>query len=66
MIKEDIDIQNTIYNITQKYNIKTKDFFKILYQIIISSNNGPKISKLINDIGKQKVTKNIFSNINEK
>ncbi len=66
MIKEDIDIQNTIYNITQKYNIKTKDFFKILYQIIISSNNGPKISKLINDIGKQQVTKNIFSHINEK
>ena len=59
--KQDLndDILNIIYKISKKHNIKLKNFFIILYQIIISSNSGPRIDKLINDIGKNKVAESI-------
>lgn len=63
--RDNEDIKNIIYNITKTHGIKIKDFFKILYQIILSSNNGPKINKLINDIGRQQVVKNIYEQLNK-
>ena len=54
------DLQNTIYNIAKENNIQPKDFFIILYQIIINANRGPKIGPFIIDIGRKKVA-NIIS-----
>lgn len=53
--KEPEDIQNTIYNIAKNNNIQPKDFFMILYQIILGTTRGPKIGPLISDIGRKKV-----------
>jgi len=38
------DLQNTIYQIAKKNNVQPKDFFKILYQIILSTTRGPNRS----------------------
>ncbi len=53
------DLQNSIYQIAKSNQIPPKDFFRILYQIIISANQGPKIGPFILDIGKTKVAKTL-------
>ena len=45
------DIQNTIYQIAKSNGMQPKDFFKILYQIILGTSRGPKIGPFISDIG---------------
>jgi lysyl-tRNA synthetase class 1 len=39
--------------------VQPKDFFKILYQIILGTSRGPKIGPFISDIGRKKVAKTI-------
>ena len=55
------DLQNTIYQIAKKNNVQPKDFFKILYQIILSTTRGPKIGPFIADIGRKKVSQTLSS-----
>ena len=57
------DLQNSIYNIAKENQIQPKDFFKILYQIILSKDRGPKIGPFIEDIGKKKVADTISKHI---
>jgi len=52
---EPIDLQNDIYQIARSNGVQPKDFFKILYQIILASDRGPKIGPFIIDIGRKKV-----------
>ena len=49
------DLQNSIYSIAKENQVRPKDFFKLLYQIILSTDRGPKIGPFIEDIG----TKNV-------
>jgi len=53
------DLQNSIYSIAKENQVQPKDFFRILYQIILSTNRGPKIGPFIEDIGKKKVAESI-------
>ena len=53
------DIQNTIYQIAKSYNIEPRDFFKVLYQIILGTSRGPKIGPFISDIGRKQVAKKL-------
>lgn len=55
------DLQNTIYQIAKKNDVQPKDFFKILYQIILSTSRGPKIGPFIVDIGRKKVSQTLSS-----
>lgn len=50
------DLQNAIYNIAKSNGVQPKDFFKILYQIILASDRGPKLGPFILDIGREKAT----------
>ena len=61
--KEPEDIQNTIYQIAKSNNIQPKEFFKILYQIILGTSRGPKIGPFISDIGRKKVSNSILEHI---
>ena len=61
--KEVEDLQNVIYNISKENNVQPKDFFMILYQIVINANRGPKIGPFILDIGRKKVAQTIFRHI---
>jgi lysyl-tRNA synthetase class 1 len=53
------DIQNTIYQIAKSNDVQPKDFFKILYQIILGTSRGPKIGPFISDIGRKQVAKTL-------
>jgi len=53
------DLQNSIYSIAKENQVQPKDFFRILNQIILSTNRGPKIGPFIEDIGKKKVAESI-------
>jgi len=55
------DLQNDIYQIAKKNDVQPKDFFKTLYQIILSTNRGPKIGPFIVDIGRKKIAKTLSS-----
>lgn len=57
------DIQNTIYQVAKKNEIKPKDFFQILYQIILGTTRGPKIGPFISDIGRKKVSEMILQHL---
>ncbi|MGI0022709.1 MAG: lysine--tRNA ligase, partial [Nitrososphaeraceae archaeon] len=52
---EPTDLQNSIYQIAKDNSVQPKDFFKVLYQIILASERGPKIGPFIIDIGRKKV-----------
>jgi len=53
------DLQNAIYQIAKGDDIEPKEFFKVLYQIILSTTRGPKIGPFILDIGKKNVADKI-------
>jgi lysyl-tRNA synthetase class 1 len=55
------DIQNSIYQISKANKIEPKDLFKTLYQIILSTDRGPRIGPFINDIGRKKVAQTLYS-----
>lgn len=61
--KEPEDLQNTIYNISKENNVAPKEFFMVLYQIIIGASRGPKIGPFIIDIGRKKVAQTILRHI---
>jgi lysyl-tRNA synthetase class 1 len=61
--KEPEDLQNAIYNIAKENNVQPKDFFMVLYQIIINASRGPKIGPFIMDIGRKKVAQTISKHI---
>ena len=50
------DLQNAIYQIAKRNQIEPKDFFRTLYQIILSTTKGPKIGPFITDIGRKKIS----------
>ncbi len=57
--EEPEDIQNTIYQIAKSNDVQPKDFFKILYQILLGTSRGPKIGPFISDIGRKQVAKTL-------
>ncbi|MHA7647603.1 lysine--tRNA ligase [Nitrosopumilus sp. S4] len=57
--EEPEDIQNTIYQIAKSNDVQPKDFFKVLYQIILGTSRGPKIGPFISDIGRKQVSKTL-------
>jgi lysyl-tRNA synthetase class 1 len=57
--EEPVDLQNTIYQIAKDNGMQPKDLFRVLYQIILASDRGPKIGPLIIDIGRKKIATSI-------
>jgi len=57
------DLQNSIYNIAKENQVQPRDFFKTLYQIILSTNRGPKIGPFIEDVGMKEVADKIYKHV---
>ncbi|MCF8884581.1 MAG: lysine--tRNA ligase [Nitrososphaerota archaeon] len=57
------DIQNMIFNTARKHDIPPPEFFKKLYQILLSRDYGPRLGPYIWDIGLDKVVKIIGETI---
>ena len=49
------DLQNSIYQVAKRHDIAPRDFFKILYNIILGTDRGPKIGPFILDVGRTNV-----------
>jgi lysyl-tRNA synthetase class 1 len=45
------DIQTLIYETSKKHEIQPRDFFKLLYKILINSDRGPKLGNYLVDLG---------------
>ncbi len=45
------DIQTLIYETSKKNGIEPKNFFRLLYQILINSDRGPKLGNYLVDLG---------------
>ena len=57
------DLQNSIYSIAKENQVQPKDFFRIIYRIIISGPRGPKLGPLIEKIGSKIVVERIKRNL---
>jgi lysyl-tRNA synthetase class 1 len=49
-------IQSSIFNIARRHGIEPKEFFKLLYTILIGSDHGPRLGPYIIDVGREKVS----------
>jgi lysyl-tRNA synthetase, class I len=45
------NIQTLIYETSKKHGIEPKNFFRLLYQILINSERGPKLGNYLVDLG---------------
>lgn len=45
------DLQNSIYLISKEHDVAPRDFFRMLYNIILGTDRGPRIGPFILDIG---------------
>jgi lysyl-tRNA synthetase class 1 len=52
-------IQTAIFETARANQIKPRDFFKILYQILLNSNRGPKLGPYISTMGVKNVIKSL-------
>lgn len=46
------DMQNAVYTAARESGVAPRDFFRVLYQIILGTDRGPKIGPFIQDIGR--------------
>ena len=56
-------IQTAIFETARTNEIKPKDFFKLLYQILLNSNRGPKLGPYISTMGVINVIKSLKKNL---
>ncbi|MHA2472723.1 MAG: lysine--tRNA ligase, partial [Promethearchaeota archaeon] len=52
-------IQTAIFETARANQIKPRNFFKILYQILLNSNRGPKLGPYISTMGVENVIKSL-------
>jgi lysyl-tRNA synthetase class 1 len=53
------DIQTLIYETSKKHGIPPKNFFRLLYQILINSDRGPKLGNYLVDLGIDRTSETI-------
>ncbi len=58
-------IQNAIFQIARKHEIKPPNFFKTLYTILLGAPKGPRLGPYIVTMGKENVTKTLKKAIEE-
>jgi lysyl-tRNA synthetase class 1 len=61
--KNENGLQNQIFNTAKKYEIKPGRFFQLLYLILIGSPSGPRLGTYIFDLGIEKTTQILRSEI---
>ena len=62
-LKEAEDIQSAIFAIARENEIKIGEFFRLLYQILLNADRGPKLGPYIHTIGTEQTIKTIEKNL---
>ncbi|MCK5159147.1 MAG: lysine--tRNA ligase, partial [Candidatus Heimdallarchaeota archaeon] len=57
------DIQSKIFEIAREFKVKPGEFFKLLYQILLNTDRGPKLGPYIQTIGTKQAIKTIKKNL---
>ncbi len=56
-------IQSAIFETARNNNLKPRDFFKLLYQMLLNTDRGPKLGPYIHTIGTENVSKILKKNL---
>ena len=56
-------IQTAIFETAKSNNIKPRDFFKLLYQILLNTDRGPKLGPYIHTIGVDHIIETLNKNL---
>ena len=60
------EIQTKIYEIGKNHNFKNlREFFKLIYQVLLGQDTGPRLGSFIKVFGIEKTYKLIEKNIND-
>jgi lysyl-tRNA synthetase class 1 len=59
-------LQTKIFDIARNNNLKPAKFFKLIYQIILKSNRGPRLGPYIIEIGKEEVIRKLKEVVKDK
>ena len=62
-LKEAEDIQSAIFAIARESEINPREFFKLLYKILLNTDRGPKLGPYIHTIGTEQAIKTIKKNL---
>lgn len=57
------DIQSAIFQAARDSDIKPRDFFKLLYQLLLNTDRGPKLGPYIHTIGTKTIIKTLERNL---
>jgi len=56
-------IQNAIFETAKSHDIKPRDFFKLLYQLLLNTDRGPKLGPYIHTIGVEHIINTLNKNL---
>ena len=62
-LEDGVEPQMAIYTTAKEAGLKPRDFFGVLYRIILGTVNGPRLGPFISDMGVTKVAKMILQHI---
>ena len=62
-LKDSDDIQTKIFETAREHDIKPRDFFKLLYQILLNTDRGPKLGPYIQTIGIEQAIETLKRNL---
>ena len=50
-------IQNTIFSLAERYSLEPREFFRLLYMILLGSPRGPRLGPYIKVMGSENVAR---------
>ncbi|MGQ9781980.1 MAG: lysine--tRNA ligase [Nitrososphaeria archaeon] len=56
-------IQYAIFEIARKHSVEPKDFFKLLYMILLGTESGPRLGPYLVDLGVEKARQTLLSSV---
>jgi len=53
----DVELHEEIYVLCKNYELDTKDFFRLAYNVLVNKDKGPRLASFILEIGRKRVAK---------
>lgn len=56
-------LQGSVFDTARKHGVEPKQFFKILYNILVGTDQGPRLGPYITDVGREKVAEMLSQHV---